>query len=75
MDTGQQFGIGAALGNGQHIENWGDSATAADTSQQTETSTDVDTDDKNQVCSSFTLSLVEWVIFSLLVDQLRIEHC
>ncbi|KAL4609872.1 hypothetical protein ACB092_08G012600 [Castanea dentata] len=48
VDTGQQFGIGAALGNGQHIENWGDSAMAADTSQQTETSTDVDTDDKNQ---------------------------
>ncbi|GMY18323.1 transcription factor TGA2.2 [Fagus crenata] len=48
VDTGQQFSIGAALGNGQHIENWGESAMAADTSQQTDTSTDVDTDDKNQ---------------------------
>ena len=62
LDTGQfitQKGttIGSSLGNG-HIENWGDSAMAADTSQQTETSTDVDTDDKNQVCYGFTLSLL-----------------
>ncbi|GKU90374.1 hypothetical protein SLEP1_g4374 [Rubroshorea leprosula] len=39
--------IGASLGNG-HIENWGDSG-LVDNSQQTETSTDVDTDDKNQL--------------------------
>lgn len=37
---------GGALGNG-HFENWGDSG-LADNSQQTDTSTDVDTDDKNQ---------------------------
>ncbi|XP_021910390.1 transcription factor TGA2.3 isoform X2 [Carica papaya] len=51
LDTGQfmyQKGttVGAPLGNG-HIENWGDSG-IADNSQQTDTSTDVDTDDKNQ---------------------------
>ncbi|XP_052482149.1 transcription factor PERIANTHIA isoform X4 [Gossypium raimondii] len=38
---------GTTLGNG-HIENWGDSG-LADNSQQTDTSTDVDTDDKNQL--------------------------
>ncbi|OMP06789.1 hypothetical protein COLO4_07887 [Corchorus olitorius] len=52
LDTGQfmyQKGttFGASLGNG-HIENWGDSG-LADNSQQTDTSTDVDTDDKNQL--------------------------
>ncbi|GLT34484.1 hypothetical protein SLA2020_089940 [Shorea laevis] len=52
LDTGQfmyQKGtsIGASVGNG-HIENWGDSG-VADNSQQTDTSTDVDTDDKNQL--------------------------
>ncbi|XP_017226595.1 transcription factor TGA2.2 [Daucus carota subsp. sativus] len=58
VDTGQQMmmhkeaatmvglGGGNALGNG-HFENWGDSG-LADNSQQTDTSTDVDTDDKNQ---------------------------
>ncbi|KAK9276427.1 hypothetical protein L1049_005960 [Liquidambar formosana] len=57
MDTGQymfQKGttttatlpVGGTLGNG-HFENWGDSG-MADNSQQTDTSTDVDTDDKNQ---------------------------
>lgn len=40
---------GATLGNGQHIENWGESGMAADTSQQTDTSTDIDADDKNKV--------------------------
>lgn len=61
VDTGQQMmmhkeaatmvglGGGNALGNG-HFENWGDSG-LADNSQQTDTSTDVDTDDKNQVPS------------------------
>lgn len=56
MDTGQQFvyqkgniTTAAKLGNGHHIESWGESGMAADTSQQTDTSTDVDTDDKNQV--------------------------
>ncbi|XVE85959.1 hypothetical protein DITRI_Ditri17bG0133800 [Diplodiscus trichospermus] len=39
--------FGASMGNG-HIENWGDSG-LADNSQQTDTSTDVDTDDKNQL--------------------------
>ncbi|XP_021299702.1 transcription factor TGA2.3 isoform X2 [Herrania umbratica] len=52
LDTGQfmyQKGttFGASLGNG-HIENWADSG-LADNSQQTDTSTDVDTDDKNQL--------------------------
>lgn len=37
----------APLANG-HFENWGESA-MADNSQQTDTSTDVDTDDKHQV--------------------------
>lgn len=57
VDTGQLMkaatmvglGGGNALGNG-HFENWGDSG-LADNSQQTDTSTDVDTDDKNQVPS------------------------
>ncbi|MFQ6639680.1 hypothetical protein Gotur_014775 [Gossypium turneri] len=49
LDTGQfmyQKGatLGASLGNGQ-IENWADSS-LADNSQQTDTSTDVDTDHK-----------------------------
>ncbi|XWS64332.1 hypothetical protein CRYUN_Cryun06bG0177400 [Craigia yunnanensis] len=52
LDTGHfmyQKGtpFGASLGNG-HIENWGDSS-LADNSQHTDTSTDVDTDDKNQL--------------------------
>lgn len=60
VDTGQQFMYqpkgttattttvsASSLGNG-HFENWGESV-IADTSQQTDTSTDVDTDDKNQV--------------------------
>ncbi|KAB1221034.1 Transcription factor PERIANTHIA [Morella rubra] len=54
-DTGQQHmyqqgttAIGAMLGNGPRIENWGESGLAADTSQQTDTSTDVDTDDRNK---------------------------
>ncbi|XP_040966198.1 transcription factor TGA2.3 isoform X7 [Gossypium hirsutum] len=47
LDTGQfMYQKGTTLGNG-HIENWGDSG-LADNSQQTDTSTDVDTDDKNQ---------------------------
>ncbi|KAA3488337.1 transcription factor HBP-1b(c38)-like isoform X3 [Gossypium australe] len=50
LDTGQfMYQKGTTLGNG-HIENWGDSG-LADNSQQTDTSTDVDTDDKNQVLS------------------------
>uniref|UniRef100_M1AZL0 Transcription factor HBP-1b(C1) n=1 Tax=Solanum tuberosum TaxID=4113 RepID=M1AZL0_SOLTU len=39
-------GGGMALGNVQHFENWGDSG-IADHSQQTDTSTDVDTDERN----------------------------
>ncbi|XP_022733601.1 transcription factor TGA2.2-like isoform X2 [Durio zibethinus] len=39
--------FGASLGSG-HIENWGNSG-LADNSQQTDTSTDVGTDDKNQL--------------------------
>ncbi|XP_038705996.1 transcription factor HBP-1b(c38) isoform X2 [Tripterygium wilfordii] len=51
LDPGQFMyqkgtGLGASLGNG-HIENWGDSG-MADNSQQTDTSTDVDTDEKSQ---------------------------
>ena len=60
LDTGQfmyQKGttFSTSLGN-RHIENWGDSG-LADNSQQTDTSTDVDTDDKNQVLSLFLLYL------------------
>ncbi|MBA0753832.1 hypothetical protein Gogos_021191 [Gossypium gossypioides] len=48
LDTGQfMYQKGTTLGNG-HIENWGDSG-LADNSQQTDSSTDVDTDDKNQL--------------------------
>ncbi len=81
MDTGQQFSIGAALGNGQHIENWGESAMAADTSQQTDTSTDVDTDDKNQVgVCFFNIFLCFYLCYGieiliLMMCQLRIEDC
>ncbi|CAN4121888.1 unnamed protein product [Withania somnifera] len=39
-------GGAVALGNMQHFENWGDSG-IADHSQQTDTSTDVDTDERN----------------------------
>ncbi|EEF33258.1 transcription factor TGA2.2 [Ricinus communis] len=63
LDTGQYMyhkgtTIGSSLGNGHHnnnnnnnnngIENWGDSG-VADNSQQTDTSTDVDTDERNQL--------------------------
>ncbi|XWS34014.1 hypothetical protein CRYUN_Cryun21dG0003000 [Craigia yunnanensis] len=41
------YGALNTLGDG-HIENWGDSG-LEDNSQQTDTSTDVDTDDKNQL--------------------------
>ncbi|KAH1031217.1 hypothetical protein J1N35_043391 [Gossypium stocksii] len=48
LDTGQfMYQKGTTLGNG-HTENWGDSG-LADNSQHTDTSTDVDTDDKNQL--------------------------
>lgn len=46
---------GGSLGNG-NFENWGDSA-MAENSQQTDSSTDVDTDDKNQVSLSLSPSL------------------
>ncbi|KAJ9548833.1 hypothetical protein OSB04_021376 [Centaurea solstitialis] len=39
-------GSGGGMGKG-HFENWGESA-IADNSQQTDTSTDIDTDDRNQ---------------------------
>ncbi|KAK2635844.1 hypothetical protein Ddye_030636 [Dipteronia dyeriana] len=53
LDTGQfitQKGttIGSSLGNG-HIENWGESGMADNSQQTDDTSTDIDTDDKNQV--------------------------
>lgn len=56
MDTGQQQimyqkGIAMAtlpLGNG-HVENWGDSGMADNSQHTDDTSTDIDTDDKNQV--------------------------
>ena len=44
---GGEGGGGGVMGKG-HFENWGESA-IADNSQQTDTSTDIDTDDKNQV--------------------------
>lgn len=47
-------GGGGSLGNG-HFENWGESGMADNNSQQTDTSTDVDTDDKNQVFFSPTV--------------------
>ncbi|XP_010265200.1 PREDICTED: transcription factor TGA2.2-like isoform X2 [Nelumbo nucifera] len=52
VDTGQYsfhkgtMPVAAPLGNG-HFENWGDSG-MVDNSQQTDTSTDLDTDEKNQ---------------------------
>ena len=55
-DTGQflmqkgtmlSVGAGVTLGSG-NFENWGESG-MADHSQQTDTSTDVDTDEKSQV--------------------------
>ncbi|KAF7131824.1 hypothetical protein RHSIM_Rhsim09G0110700 [Rhododendron simsii] len=55
VETGQQYMLhkattvvigGGAMGNG-NFENWGDSA-LAENSQRTESSTDIDTDDKNQ---------------------------
>ncbi|KAE9451060.1 hypothetical protein C3L33_17058, partial [Rhododendron williamsianum] len=55
VDTGQQYMLhkgttvvmgGGSMGNG-NFENWGDSA-VAENSQRTDSSTDVDTDDKNQ---------------------------
>lgn len=56
LDTGQHLmyqkgptaaGAAVPLGNG-HIENWGDSG-VVDNSQHTDTSTDIDADDKIQV--------------------------
>ncbi|KAJ1385285.1 hypothetical protein SESBI_41801 [Sesbania bispinosa] len=54
LDTGQQLmyhkGITMAtlpLGNG-HVENWADSGMADNSQQTDDTSTDIDTDDKNQ---------------------------
>ncbi|KAL8161342.1 hypothetical protein V2J09_012831 [Rumex salicifolius] len=38
---------GGVLGNNGHFENWGESG-MGDTSQQTDSSTDLDTDDRNQ---------------------------
>lgn len=65
LDTGQfmfQKGttIGSSLGSG-HIENWGESG-IGDNSQQTDTSTDVDTDDKNQV--SFVSFLIFFFVYT-----------
>nr|XP_034913087.1 transcription factor PERIANTHIA-like [Populus alba] len=53
LETGQYMyqkgtGFDSSLGNGQSNENWGDSG-MADNSLQTDTSTDVNTDDKNQL--------------------------
>ncbi|KAJ9163364.1 hypothetical protein P3X46_023041 [Hevea brasiliensis] len=53
LDTGQYVyhkgtTLGSSLGNGHSIDNWGDSG-MADSSQQTDTSTDVDADDRNQL--------------------------
>ena len=53
----------ASLGNG-HFENWGESG-MGDNSQQTDTSTDVDTDDKNQVFVFFTNALLYCTMESL----------
>jgi transcription factor TGA len=66
LDTGQYMyqkgtGFGSSLGNWQSIETWGDSG-MADNSQQTDTSTDVDADDKNQVFVHLSL-LIRSVFF------------
>ena len=42
---------GGSSGNNGNFENWGDSG-MGEHSQQTDTSTDVDTDDRNQVSLS-----------------------
>lgn len=52
-ETMVSVGAGGTLGNGNY-ENWGESG-MADNSQQTDTSTDVDTDEKSQV---FLLCLI-----------------
>ncbi|CAI9276099.1 unnamed protein product [Lactuca saligna] len=46
VSGGGSGGGGGGIGKG-HFENWGESG-IADNSQQTDTSTDIDTDDKNQ---------------------------
>lgn len=56
--------IVSALGNG-NIENWGDSGgggVMADNSQQTDTSTDIDTDDKNQVLFFVSFSVFSFIL-------------
>lgn len=71
--------IGAMLGNGPRIENWGESGLAADTSQQTDTSTDVDTDDRNKVgvyfCNICSVSFYVIQLESLgsMIGHFRIE--
>lgn len=45
--------LNIASGSGSHRENWGES-NMADASPRTDTSTDVDTDDKNQRVMSLT---------------------
>ena len=44
-------------GNNGHFENWGDSA-MAEHSQQTDTSTDIDNEDKNHVTSFAIVSVL-----------------
>lgn len=52
VSGGGSGGGGGGIGKG-HFENWGESG-IADNSQQTDTSTDIDTDDKNQVFISIS---------------------
>jgi transcription factor TGA len=68
LDTGQYVyqkgtGFDSSLGNGQTFENWGDSG-MADNSLQTDTSTDVNTDDKNKVFLSLSLLICYFALFS-----------
>lgn len=60
--------IVSSLGNGHSIENWGHSG-MADNGQQTDTSTDVDTDDRNQVFFgvSFSANLPVYLLYALLL--------
>lgn len=64
VETGEIYekggGNGGSLGNVQGIENWADSGMAApDNSQQTDTSTDVDIDDKRHVNNVSPLILLQ----------------
>lgn len=72
-----QKGTTSSGGNNGHFENWGDSA-MAEHSQQTDTSTDIETDDKNHVPLSLSLCVcVSWtyaVSFTVGIYRLRLHN-